>query len=254
MGLKIIFPKWREVESRTFTKAGVIYLGLNTIKGFGNSVAPALKEIATESKSFMDVIIHCKQSGVISETQIETLIIHDFFSEFGDRDKLLAVYGIFKKVYGRKQFNKDGDLPVNADILAKFSKETAKQYREVRTDELMEYLVENSAVHKLSLQAVLAAELRDFGYINYQDPNLEKTFYVTDVNTKYSPKISFYNMKNGMVFEAKVNKKYFCNNPLCVGNIIKGDFTVKPKTTKQGEEFVIVPNTREFWAKNYTVI
>ena len=254
MGLEILFDDWRHIQSKTTCKDGKIYLGLNTIKGFGNSVAEALHRVSEQAKTFKEVLVLTKQDGNISETQMETLIKHNFFEEFGDVNTLLGIQEIFKNVYGRKTFTKGGSLPVDENILKMFSKETAKQYREIRSDELITYLVKNVKAPKRSLSVILNSELNDFGYIRYTNPQADKMYYITAIDTKYSPKLTFYNLKRGLSFVAKINKKNFAKNPVCVGNIIRADFSVKPKMRKEGDTFVEEPNIKEYWVKSYSII
>ena len=254
MGLEVLFDDWRNAESKTTTRYGKIYLGLNTIKGFGNSVAEALHRIAEKATTFTEVLILAEQENGISDTQLETLISHDFFSEFGDINRLLSIHEIFKQVYGRKMFNKNGNLPVKEEILRMFSKETEKQFRDIQSDKLLQYLTEHLEITKRPLTVILNSELKDFGYIRYTNSQADKMYYITEIDTKYSPKLMFYNLKKGLSFVAKIKKKDFNKNPVCVGNIIRANFEIKPKMRKEGDKFVPEPNIREFWVKNYSIV
>ena len=254
MGLEVLFDDWRNAESKTTTRDGKIYLGLNTIKGFGNSVAEALHRIAEKATTFTEVLILAEQESGISDTQLETLISHDFFSEFGDINRLLSIHEIFRQVYGRKMFNKNGNLPVKEEILRMFSKETEKQFRDIQSDKLLQYLTEHLEITKRPLTVILNSELKDFGYIRYTNSQADKMYYITEIDTKYSPKLMFYNLKRGLSFVAKIKKKDFNKNPVCVGNIIRADFEIKPKMRKEGDKFVPEPNIREFWVKNYSIV
>lgn len=254
MGIEILFDDWRHAQSKTTTRDGKIYLGLNTIKGFGNSIAEALQRIAQKATTFTEVLVLAKQDSDISDSQLETLISHDFFGEFGDVNNLLGIHTIFKQVYGRKTFSKNSELPISEDILRMFSKETAKQFRDIKSDELITYLTEHLQVTPRPLVVTLNSELKDFGYIRYTNDKADKMFYITDIDTKYSPKLTFYNLKKGLSFVAKISKKDFAKNPVCVGNLIRADFQVKPKMRKEGDTFVPEPNIKEYWVKTYSIV
>lgn len=254
MGIEILFDDWRHAQSKTTTRDGKIYLGLNTIKGFGNSIAEALQRIAQKATTFTEVLVLAKQDSDISDSQLETLISHDFFGEFGDVNNLLGIHTIFKQVYGRKTFSKNSELPVSEDVLRMFSKETAKQFRDIKSDELITYLTEHLQVTPRPLVVTLNSELKDFGYIRYTNDKADKMFYITDIDTKYSPKLTFYNLKKGLSFVAKISKKDFAKNPVCVGNLIRADFQVKPKMRKEGDTFVPEPNIKEYWVKTYSIV
>ena len=254
MGISIEFDDWRVIQSKTTCRDGKVYLGLNTLKGFGNTVADVLHRISDKAKTFTDVLVCAKQESDISDSQLAVLISHDFFHEFGEVNTLLGTQDIFKQLYDRKTFNKGGNLPVAEEILRMFSKETAKQFRNIRSEELIKYMIEHMTVTKRPLSVILNSELKDFGYIRYTNQQADKMFYVVDIDTKYSPKLTFYNLKKGLTFTAKIKKADFAKTPVCVGNILRATFDVKPKMRKEGDKWVTEPNIKEYWTKTYSII
>ena len=253
MGVSFQFRNWRNINSITEYDNGVVWLGINTIKGFGSSVANALHRISEECRTFTDFLVLSDQQPDITYAQIDTLITHNFFSEFGEISKLLNIHKLFDLVYFRKVFTKGDNLPISEEIIKKYSKETKKQYRDIRSKELFEYLCETIETPKFPIIALLNAELEDFGYINYTNPKAKNFYYITSIDTTYSPKLSLYDMCNGVEVSAKVSKKMFKNNPLCVGQIIKAVITSKPKVTKVDGDWVEVPNQFDNWLQTYIV-
>lgn len=253
MGVSFQFRNWRNINSITEYDNGVVWLGINTIKGFGSSVANALHCISEECRTFTDFLVLSDQQPDISYAQIDTLITHNFFSEFGEISKLLNIHKLFDLVYFRKVFTKGDNLPISEEIVKKYSKETKKQYRDIRSKELFEDLCETIETPKFPIIALLNAELEDFGYINYTNPKAKNFYYITSIDTTYSPKLSLYDMCNGVEVSVKVSKKMFKNNPLCVGQIIKAVITSKPKVTKVDGDWVEVPNQFDNWLQTYIV-
>ena len=261
MKIPFKYDTWRTVETKTMCKDGTVYLGLNTIKGFGDSQADVLHRISDKSATFLDVLKNIKEEkGGISDTQFSTLINHNFFAEFGDSCMLEQQHQTFNMVYGKKIFKKNADLPISEDILRMFAKETDKQFRDVDHNGLFNYLAEHTPYKPKSMGAILNAELKDFGYILYTNPKIRGLYYVLDVNTKYTPRVTLYTIQKGVTFTAKIPKKKYNTQPVCVGNLIEGEFNVKPKVTldptsnKDNPRFITVPNTVEYWVDKYRVV
>lgn len=253
MGVSFQFRNWRNVNAITEYNDGVVWLGINTIKGFGSSVANALHCISEECRTFTDFLVLSDQQPDITYAQIDTLITHNFFGEFGETSKLLNIHKLFDLVYFRKVFTKGDNLPISEEIIKQYSKETKKQYRDIRSKELFEYLCETIETPKFPIVALLNAELEDFGYINYTNPKAKNFYYITNIDTTYSPKLSLYDMCDGVEISAKVSKKMFKNNPLCVGQIIKAIITPKPKVKKTDDGWEEIPDQFDNWLQTYIV-
>ena len=253
MGVSFQFRNWRNINAITEYNDGVVWLGINTIKGFGSSVANALHCISEKCRTFTDFLVLSGQQSDITYAQIDTLITHNFFSEFGEVSKLLNIHKLFDLVYFRKVFTKGDNLPISEEIIKQYSKETKKQYRDIRSKELFEYLCETIETPKFPIVALLNAELEDFGYINYTNPKAKNFYYITNIDTTYSPKLSLYDMCDGVEISAKVSKKMFKNNPLCVGQIIKAIITPKPKVKKTDDGWEEIPDQFDNWLQTYIV-
>ena len=60
-------------------------------------------------------------------------------------------------------------------------------------------------------------------------------------------------MCDGVEISAKVSKKLFHNNPLCVGQIIKAIITPKPKVKKTDDGWEEIPDQFDNWLQTYIV-
>ena len=57
MGVTVKYDKWSKIQGKTTCKDGVVYLGINTIKGCGENVSSALMEAGNiENANFFDVL------------------------------------------------------------------------------------------------------------------------------------------------------------------------------------------------------
>ena len=85
----------------------------------------------------------------------------------------------------------------------------------------------------MPLRHRLNAEVEYLGYISYTNPELEKNIgFVTDVNTRYSPKITMYMLATGETIVYKLSKKAYENNPFNKGDIIKFNSEERQKSRK----------------------
>lgn len=256
MGVEFKFDNWRNVKSKTSCRDGIIYLGIDTIKGCGDTVATALNEVGKQKpNTFIDVLKLLSDNPNINNKQIETLIVHDFFNEYGLNGKLLKIFELYEALNGRKVFRKDS-LPNTIDCrtLKLFSTETEKQFRNIQTDELLEYLCSQIEDKLLSVKTILDRELQDFGYITYKINTKGNYGYVTDIDTRYgSPKISLYNLKSGKEVVYKILKNKYQDNPINKGNIIQYCVCQKLKSKMINGKWCKLVNQYETWIDKYTV-
>jgi DNA polymerase-3 subunit alpha len=101
------------------------------------------------------------------------------------------------------------------------------------------------------------------GYVDRTDPKLEWRYAcITNLNTTYSPKFNAYCIQNGKITEMKVHKAIPRNDKRCKvsfkqvpfeeGEIIYiKDCKKEPKKIKVDDEWQIVPDTYEWWIKDY---
>ena len=152
---------------------------------------------------------------------------------------------------GRKQFSKD-KCHIPHDIVVQFCKETEKQYREIDCNGLLSYMCEQVEDFQLPISTMISAQQQTYGYISYTDPSRQNTAVVTDVNCKYTPRITLYRLDTGSTMVAKLKKKSYEAMPIPVGSIIDFRLEKKNKWRKENDQWVQI-NEYEDWLSFYSV-
>lgn len=191
-----------------------IYKGMGSIKSMNSDVADELFALAqeTEAKDFLELLVDITHNTQANKTHMETLIRLDFFSDYGERDRLLLIYQEFKEGKGTK-YDKG------------YIEKTKLKRLELLREKMNEIL--EQTMDKPDLFGMIAFEKDVLGYAITKIPDVSKNFaLVIDVNKKYKPKVTLYQIATGMEFTVKVEKKKFYTNNdeddlLYVGDIIK---------------------------------
>ena len=223
-GIQLKQPKFRYAKSNySFDKENnIVYKGLSSIKYLNDTIAEQLYELRdNQYNSFSDLLVDIKEKTSCNSRQLEILIKLDFFSEFSKRQKLLETVEMFNKIYSKKQFKKDS-LPCKEELIRQFAqKETDRIFKEVDTLSLCKFLESNIANLDMEIEEIIKAELEYLGSPAFMTDELEEgSLICIDVNTKYTPKILFYNPATGGKEYIKISKKLWKNEPLEVGDII----------------------------------
>lgn len=256
MGVTVKYDDWNKIEGKTTCRDGVVYLGINTIKGCGENVSKALKATVDECyDDFFDLLCDFNNCPDIDNGQIETLIRLGFFSQFGGTFKLLRIYGIFNLYHGKKIIKKE-KLMLPIDLVQKYTiSGTAKQYRFDDTSMnamLKEFISARVQDEDIPLNERLQAELEYLGYISYTDPTLTNTGLVLDVDSRYSPKISLYLLDKGETVTYKLQKSAYQKNPFDKGTILRFYTEERNKSRKTENGWEKLPD-KETWLTNYIV-
>lgn len=254
MGVDIRFDKWQNATGETVCHDNIVWLGTNTMKGFGKNVAIALNELAkNDYNDFIEFLINASTNPNIDKSQLESLIKLNWFNQFGSNGKLLRIYNLFNDIYGRKQFSKD-KCHIPHDIIVQFCKETEKQYREVDCSSLLSYMCEQVEDFRLPVSAMISAQQQTYGYISYTDPSRQNTAVVTDVNCKYTPKITLYRLDTGSTMVVKLKKRAYESNPIPAGAIIKFYTETKPAWKKdENGEWIQDFSRNDIWLTSYII-
>lgn len=254
IGVDIKFDKWQNATGETVCHDNIVWLGINTMKGFGKNVAIALNELAkNDYNDFIEFLIDASTNPNIDKSQLESLIKLNWFNQFGLNGKLLRIYNLFNDIYGRKQFSKD-KCHIPHDIIVQFCKETEKQYREIDCNGLLSYMCEQVEDFQLPISAIISAQQQTYGYISYTDSSRPNTAVVMDVNCKYTPKITLYRLDTGTTIVAKLKKKSYEAMPIPVGAIIKFYTDMKPAWKKdENGEWVQDFSRNDIWLTSYIV-
>lgn len=255
MGVDVKFDKWQNATGETVCHDNAVWLGTNTMKGFGKNVAIALNELAkNDYNDFIEFLIDASTNPNIDKSQLESLIKLNWFNQFGSNGKLLHIYNLFNDIYGRKQFSKD-KCHIPHDIIVQFCKETEKQYREIDCNRLLSYMCEQVEDFQLPISTMISAQQQTYGYISYTDPSRPNTAVIMDVNTKYNTfKVQLYKIDTGTTIICKLKKKYFENNPLPVGSIIKFSTEIKHGWRKdENDQWQADYSKQDTWLTSYII-
>lgn len=255
MGVDIKFDKWQNATGETVCHDNAVWLGTNTMKGFGKNVAIALNELAkNDYNNFVEFLVDASVNPNIDKSQLESLIKLNWFNQFGLNGKLLRIYNLFNDIYGRKQFSKD-KCHIPHDIIVDFCKETEKQYREIDCDGLLSYMCEQVEDFQLPISAMISAQQQTYGYISYTDSSRLNTAVIMDLNTKYSTfKAQLYRLSDGQTITVKIKRKSYEQMPIAVGMIINYRTETKPGWRKdENDQWQIDYSKTDTWLTAYTI-
>ena len=122
-------------------------------------------------------------------------------------------------------------------MVLQFATETEKQYRVTDSAALVSYLCENAKPKEFTLSERLASELEYLGYISFKDSSKRFWGYVIDVpSTKFSPRVSVYDISTGQQKIIKCYKNAFAEQPLSKGMVIIYATESKQKTRANYEQ------------------
>ena len=209
--IKIKNPVFRYSRARYFfnREENTIYKGIQSIKYLNEHIGEYLYSLKDkEYNSFTELLIDLTMYA--NSRQIDILIKLDFFREFGKSNKLLKIKENFDKFINKKQFKKEEFKDVE-DLLKEVSnKETERLFKEVDTLALCTRLESTITDESIDFSDKFKAHMEFLGSCNITDDSLGKrACIVTDIDTKYSPKISLYCMCNARTTVVKMNKRMY---------------------------------------------
>lgn len=248
-------------------KNNSIYKGIASIKNISTQLGQELYNLKDNSyKDFTELLYDIKNKTSCNSRELDILIRLDYFEEFGKSKKLLDCIPYFNGLYKAKVVNKskfDGNIE---KIIAKYSRETASQYRDLENDIILSEIWNMLPNEDLSIMDKILAQKEYLGYIDYVNPKLDKRYVlVMDLDMKYSPKFNAYCLNNGKVQELKVYKQkkgrgrnnvtYFKDKPFKDGDLLyTNKFNSKPQSMKTEDGWVDIPDTKEWWLIDYNVV
>lgn len=226
-------------------ETNTIYKGISTVAYLNDSVAENLYKLALEKEYkdtdvcqlFIDII----NGSLADNRQINILIKLGFFERFGKESILLELYNTITG-YQKKKVN-----PVftnNEKLDVKYSKTHKEATKLKRIENIYKYhqcILDNiDSLPDTSLFDRLMMENEYMGYMETIDQTADKnTYVIVDVNTKFTPVYRLYNLYDGHIEVAKVEKSKAYRNTqntkdgalvLNVGDTINViEFVEKPK-------------------------
>ena len=238
-----------------------IYKGIESIKNMNAKVADEIYDLRNKQyTSFIDLLDDIRGNTGTKKNQMRILIDLDFFSEFGDANLLMAQYDLYDKFSGRSQFKKDElqTLGISLDSIRPYAeKETDKMFTKVDVCSFIRSAAAELRVPERTLTEQIKAQTEHLGYITIADDRYSRMAAVLSLDTKYSPRLKMYSLKNGTTLDCKIEKRVYNREKLDVGDIVRINGTkTKPKVKKNEEtgEWEPVPDTNELWITSYTKI
>lgn len=225
-GIKILPIQFRKSRANySFSKEeNAIYKGIESIKYLNQKIADELYELKNKQYDyFVELLADIENYTSVDSRQLQTLIKLNFFKDFGENNELLRIYKEFSEGKNRyKKGLKDGTKEKRLELL-----------REKETE------IKNSDINKkLPIIDQILFEKEVLGYSEVKKPDLKNDYYcVLEIDTKYSPKITLYNLKTGDEMIVKISKNDFYSNGKLfdVGTLIK-NVKIKYKNKMKPDE------------------
>jgi DNA polymerase-3 subunit alpha len=212
----------------------VIYRGCASIKYLNEIMSNELYILGTTKtyNNFIDLLVDLTENTSANKRQIEILIILNYFDMFGKNFKLLKIFEKFNEQYNKNH------------------KETTKEKRISIIKEFANSLKEQS----LSLYKQIDYELSNLGGI-ISKFNIPRNFVlITDIDTTYAPRLNLYGLNSSKTTQMKIDRKTYNFNQVHKGDIIQIiKFETKQKQRKEGNEYISIAGTSEYWLKDYRV-
>lgn len=252
--IPILPPKFRHSKDVYVpdAKEKKIYKGLSSIKFLSSDIASQLYEMRDmKFDSFVDFL----KVSPLNSKQLYILTVLDFFSEFGDIGKLLTITDIYNTYSGKKLLKKEA-CALPRETVLQFATETEKQYRVTDSAALVSYLCENAKPKEFTLSERLASELEYLGYISFKDSSKRFWGYVIDVpSTKFSPRVSVYDISTGQQKIIKCYKNAFAEQPLSKGMVIiyATESKQKSRMNPETKKFEKINGEYEDWFRFWTI-
>lgn len=239
-------------------ETNTIYKGISTIAYLNSKVSENLYNLAQEKKydseNVVDLFVDIIEGGLADNRQINILTKLGFFNKFGKETVLLELYNTMTG-YQKKKTN-----PIftnNEKLDVKYSKSHKENTKRARIANAKEYYIliqKNQALlPETLLFDRLMTEVDYMGYMTTTDQTVSKdTYVIVEVNARYTPVYRLYNLFDGHIEVAKVEKSKAYRNTettkdgklvLNVGDTIEVlDFGEKPKMSLVDGK----------WEKNYS--
>lgn len=228
-----------------------IYKGLGSIKYCNVEVGDKLYELSQTKQynSFVEIL----KDFPGDSRQLDILIKLGYFSDFGSIGKLLKIVEIYNQ-YGSKTIIKKDQCAIDKDIMLQYATETEKQYRLKDKDGFINYLLGNITYKEYPITQRIKDEKEYLGYVSLKIEGKSSTWYVTDINTKYSPKVSLYNVGTGEEKVVKIEKRKYQMAPFDKDVCLRATFEMKNKCKKDENGDWVKLEEKEEWIKYYSVV
>lgn len=250
-GIEILPAKFRHSKDIYLPdeKENKIYKGVASIKFLNSDVANALYDMREQHfDSFIDVI----KVFPGNSRMLDILIKLSYFEEFGKIGTLLRIVDLYN-LYGGKKLLKKDKCKLPLELLSKYCTETDKQWRVQDQDGLIKELCSMIPDVDVPIQSKIEWSKEYLGYISTVMPEKKDVGYVMDLNTKWSPRITMYQLWDGATVTYKLQKKAYEKNPFNKGCLLQFHSEMRNKSRKDENGQWIKLDSKEPWITNYLV-
>lgn len=232
-------------DNRNFVadqETNTIYADLSSVKYMSEKVADDLYRLGENHyDTFVDLLIDLTENTVLNTRNIEILIKLNYFSDFGNSGLLMTIWNEF--ITGEYRYKK---------TYAQKTKDLRIQQLKEQEDKLKE-----EKIKELPPNEIVMFQIEVMGYadVSYSDIN-SAWCVVTEIDTKYSPKLTLYSLRKGEEKQFKMDKKTFNTKDKSLrinkGDLIKiTDFKKKYKQVPDGEGGFKPTDQIEYWVTGY---
>ena len=265
-GIKFETVKFRHSTSNHMydRETNTIYKGLSSIKFISASIGDELYALKDNSyDNFTTLLIDITNNTSVNTKQLDILIKSDFFSEFGNVNKLLNVNSFFQKLYDKgkqafkKQLKKDKvkEIGLTDEVIKPFChKETDKTYMQVDFYSMLCEIEKTVNYADIGLLQKVSNHITYLGSATITDKRYKNFACVANVVDKRTPIVYLYAVANGNTIEVKIPRFKFDKQKLEVGNVIY----IKKLVSKKKQAFnpdtgkwQSIPNTKVWWVEDY---
>lgn len=232
-----------------------IYKGLASIKFMNDKISQELYDIKDRFYlNFENLLDDISTLTSCNSRQLDILIKLDFFREFGDINTLLKQLEIYNDLNSIKIIKKN-KIPeyLSPYILAKFSKETEKQFKIEDSKGLLRYVLDSIEYPITTVIDKIMYEQEHLGYIQTKMNLSEDYYYITDIKDNW---ITLYQLCSGDNLKIKCRAKTRNSNPIFIGEIIKIK-SIEPERKyillkdENGKE-ILDKNGKKIWERSET--
>jgi DNA polymerase III alpha subunit len=194
------------------------------IKYLSHSASQQLYELGQNFYcNFLDLLIDLNDKTV-DKRQLVILTKLNYFSEFGNNQKLLHFITLFNELYyakSVKQMKYQYDIPMNKiidfntlfSLLEQYSKKTDKTFKDIDNYKLLSALWDKLYNIKMPFPQQAKDELEYLGYIQSTEPKVpDNLYFVIDLKTfqnQYKPYLNLYKINNGDIIHTKIINDVF---------------------------------------------
>lgn len=231
MGYKLSSYKFG-VDNRELTvddSIKTIYPCIGHLKGFNVKIGYELYEISKFKPKNVLSLFELLEDISIDKSQIKSLFIIDYFSNFGKSNFLIKAFKVYKTYKDSKIINKDKlEREHLVHIIKNSSRETEKQYRELNNEGLIKDIISEIERKDVHIKIKIKEEINLMGYPMSTLKNIkDKLFYVMEIK-EYQGKYGttryplLYNVKTGEIVKYKVgSQEIFAEHSFEVGDMIR---------------------------------